>query len=120
MIEGRGQQWPGGKWLRETPKGDIDVIYSGDCFIQGFRYMRCPEFPPPPPAFAAPPKPELVLVRWKSKHKGEPFYVTETARLGRRFFCKVAAGDEFSEDEVEVIDETTGKPINEAGTPAGE
>lgn len=69
VIEGRGQAVESevACYMEEWPDGCIQLVRFGpdSIFKSGYRYMRCPTFPPRP-AFVAPEKPELVLVRWKA------------------------------------------------------
>lgn len=72
VIEGRGQlvtaETAGWYWVKNGV-GKCMVVdkLAGYQFMADYRYLRIdpPEFPPVKPPFVAPPKPELVLVRFK-------------------------------------------------------
>jgi hypothetical protein len=70
VIEGNGQpvtEADLSHWLVIIAGGCTPVVrFMGlrDAFNVGYRYMRCPEFPPPRAAFVAPERPELVLIQY--------------------------------------------------------
>ncbi len=68
---------------------------------------------PPPPAFVAPPKPKQ-LVRIKDE-PGTEFWASK-ATDGNW----IAGTSRYGYGMIEIIDDKTGKPINEAGAPVGE
>ena len=108
VIEGRGQrvEEPGFFWC-ERPDGAINgPTMKRDTFADGYRYLRLPDptFPPRKPAFVAPPKPELVLLRhkssgliaWAAKEEDGHGYRTVDGRWW---------------EQVELLDETTGEVL---------
>jgi hypothetical protein len=107
IIEGRGQvvtKEQSDLYLEESQNGVIDLVDREPSlmFLQGRRYMRCPTFPPRP-IFNPPPKPELMLVRYKDcevhyvlQCDDKRFLMTQNGRLLKAELC------------VE-IDETTGE-----------
>jgi len=112
VIEGRGQVVAPeyhGWWLRQRIEtGHIRAIELGDkpyiTFEEGFRYMRCPTFPPRP-VFTAPEKPELVLVRpvgkqsrWATKATDGDYVCSETGTI-------------YPPSEVELLNPATGEVL---------
>ena len=106
VIEGRGQAWKPGRWLRETPNGDVDLVLYSDGFHPGFRYMRCPTFPPRP-QFVAPPKPEQFLIHPRVNWKLGPMWA---AKRGDDSYMMIGSTNEWHASEVDVIDPETGEP----------
>ena len=117
VIEGRGQAVTEddlGFYLLERPSGDeLDVVKKDfdDEFELGCRYMKLtlPTFPPRA-TFQPPERPEEYLVRVASPHLGKnhpPFWAVKIDGE----FVDLSNGERLPENGAEILNKTTGKPI---------
>lgn len=110
VIEGRGQAVTESGWYgvdEGSGEPDIRYILAGThCFANGWRFIKIetPTFPPRP-AFVAPEKPELVLVRNRMSSKEKPQWVNRNGD-----WLVTSSGTLLNPGAYQVIDPTTGEP----------
>lgn len=110
VITGKGQAVEAevANYMDEWPDGCIQMVRFGpdSIFKVGHRYMRCPTFPPR--QTFTPPKPELVLVRWRNAvGNTRDFYAVK-----RPNGCWHDPIENVDYLRVELLDETTGEVRN--------